>query len=620
MRKIKDSTLIGANQSIGIEELNKYQPTDIGDALLKFNSISLKNYGGIGGLKSFSFRGIGSSHTVVVSDGFLLVNPQTGQVNLGNQMIHSVKKITLGRLSGEGMFPASAYVFSSALALETNDVNRPDSSLHLHTNLSFGSFGLKDGYMDVSRQKKKIGFNIYGRGRTFTGNYPFQINYGTYSLSDSRNNNLVRDLQWGGSLCFQPKENLILRVIGDYSSTNQGLPGAVVLYNPTVGQYLNQNQQRLGFDLKSKFNAFNFRVFTVFQRNYLQYQDSTFLNQQNYLESRYQSFQNNSGISTFWAFKKTRFFFNNDTEISQLNVFDAAENVKGRFVYSSVFGLEKSLKRGQMQLQGGYQRVLQTAMIFKNKDLFSGSGSLSRYLNKKQSIQWFLFSSYTNRLPSFSELYFGTIDNENLKVERAFQSQMGLNFDFSTKKSTTELRGLAYYNRVWDKIVAIPTKNLFVWSIQNVGIVDVFGSDLNISHHRRLDEKGKWNLSAVFKSSYQLALDKTSKDSPTYGHQIAYIPFQTIQTNLGIERKSTKFFIELFWSDFRYSLNQNIHANVLPSFYFIDLGLLHKFKIGKRNFLTIQFNVKNCTNQNFVFVRSFPMPQRNYLITLRYAF
>ena len=71
------------------------------------------------------------------------------------------------------------------------------------------------------------------------------------------------------------------------------------------------------------------------------------------------------------------------------------------------------------------------------------------------------------RLPSFNDLYYGQTGNIDLKPENARQLNVGLTY---TKRLCEAVPYLtltadAYVNRVTAKIVAIPTKNLFVLSL-----------------------------------------------------------------------------------------------------------------------------------------------------------
>lgn len=85
----------------------------------------------------------------------------------------------------------------------------------------------------------------------------------------------------------------------------------------------------------------------------------------------------------------------------------------------------------------------------------------------------------------------------------------------------------AYHNKVTDKIVATPTKNLFIWSMVNLGKVDIKGIDATASLSLQPLDKLRINLSGNY--TYQRALDVTnsnpnSPEGKVYKHQIAYTP------------------------------------------------------------------------------------------------
>lgn len=130
-------------------------------------------------------------------------------------------------------------------------------------------------------------------------------------------------------------------------------------------------------------------------------------------------------------------------------------------------------------------------------------------------------------MPSFNDLYYGQTGNIRLKPENASQLNVGLTYskrisDWLPYVSATVD---AYSNRITDKIVAIPTKNLFIWSMVNLGKVDIKGIDFTASVSVQPAEKYVLSLSGNY--TYQRALDVTNSDpstleGKTYKHQIAY--------------------------------------------------------------------------------------------------
>ena len=53
------------------------------DALRFFAGVQLKDYGGVGGIKTVNIRSMGTNHVGVFYDGIQLSNAQNGQVDLG---------------------------------------------------------------------------------------------------------------------------------------------------------------------------------------------------------------------------------------------------------------------------------------------------------------------------------------------------------------------------------------------------------------------------------------------------------------------------------------------------------------------------------------------------------
>ena len=82
-------------QAIERKQLQLMQGTQASDAIRQFSGITLRDYGGIGGLKTVSIRSLGAGHTTVGYDGLPVSDGQTGQIDLGRFSLFSIEKITL---------------------------------------------------------------------------------------------------------------------------------------------------------------------------------------------------------------------------------------------------------------------------------------------------------------------------------------------------------------------------------------------------------------------------------------------------------------------------------------------------------------------------------------------
>lgn len=65
------------------------------DALRRLPSVNLRDYGGAGGLKMVSVRGLGASHTVVTHDGLPVGDARTGQIDFRRFPLHRLQSVSL---------------------------------------------------------------------------------------------------------------------------------------------------------------------------------------------------------------------------------------------------------------------------------------------------------------------------------------------------------------------------------------------------------------------------------------------------------------------------------------------------------------------------------------------
>src|SRR5690606_23122850 len=123
---------------------------DASELIRKFAGVSLKSYGGLGGLKTVSMRGLGTNHSSIVSDGFAISNNQTGQVNLGQIQADNVTNVVsvVGK-SQRFVQPVSSQIAGSAFLFETFENSFSKNQFQLRTNIKYGSFDQKNAYLGV---------------------------------------------------------------------------------------------------------------------------------------------------------------------------------------------------------------------------------------------------------------------------------------------------------------------------------------------------------------------------------------------------------------------------------------------------------------------------------------
>ena len=86
-------------QTLTASDLSRLPSLDVGEALKHLAGLQVRDYGGVGGMKTVDVRGLGSQHTGVVYDGVQVGDCQTGQVDLGRYSLGNVSflSVTVGQ-------------------------------------------------------------------------------------------------------------------------------------------------------------------------------------------------------------------------------------------------------------------------------------------------------------------------------------------------------------------------------------------------------------------------------------------------------------------------------------------------------------------------------------------
>ena len=84
-----------AVQQISAQQIKQLPTLQLSDALKYMSGVVVRDYGGTGGMKTVSVRGLGTQHTGVAYDDIALTDCQTGQIDLGKLSLENVASIAL---------------------------------------------------------------------------------------------------------------------------------------------------------------------------------------------------------------------------------------------------------------------------------------------------------------------------------------------------------------------------------------------------------------------------------------------------------------------------------------------------------------------------------------------
>lgn len=107
-------------QTLSGVKLQALSSTSIADALKYFAGVQIKDYGGLGGLKTINVRSLGSQHVGVYIDGIRITNAQNGTVDLGKFSLSTLESVSLYNANRlDACQSASEYASGATVYLQT---------------------------------------------------------------------------------------------------------------------------------------------------------------------------------------------------------------------------------------------------------------------------------------------------------------------------------------------------------------------------------------------------------------------------------------------------------------------------------------------------------------------
>ena len=627
-REVRSTAPLQIFSKDALKNLNALQ---VSDAVKHFAGVTVKDYGGIGGLKTVSIRSLGAQHTAVGYDGITLTDCQTGQIDLGRFSLDNVDQLSLSNGQSDNIFqPARFFASAGILNIQTLTPRFEDGK---HTNISAsfktGSWGLVNPSLLLEQRiSRKWTVSANGEWMSSDGHYPYTLYYGNeegdLSSREKRKNTDVQTFRAEAGLYgnFSDKEQWRLKAY--YFQSSRGLPNATTFYYTHSSQRLWDKNTFIQSQYKKEFNRqWVFQTSAKWNWSYQRYLDPDYKGSTGEIEnSYYQQEYYLSGSVLYRLLNNLSFSFSSDGSINTMNanLNDFAHPTR----YSWLTAFAGKYVNNWLTLSAS---ALAT-VIYEQADKGGSAGNhrkLSPYVSAsfkpfdKEEFRIRIFYKDIFRLPSFNDLYYGETGNNKLKPENARQYNIGLTYSKDVCPFLPYLSATvdAYYNKITDKIIAYPTKNLAVWSMRNLGSVEIKGIDVTGSVSLQPCEKLRINLSGNY--TYQQALDVTnpdpaSEEGRTYKHQIAYTPRVSGSGQVGIETSWVNLSYSFLFSGKRSAVGQNIAANRLDSYSDHSISASRDFRIKKVT-TSLSVEMLNIMNKNYEIVKSFPMPGRSVRAT-----
>lgn len=612
-------------QVLSGEELRRLNSNSVADALRYFSGVQVKDYGGVGGIKTVNIRSMGTNHTGVVYDGVELGNAQNGQIDLGQFSLDNIEALSLynGQKS-EILQPAKDFGSAGTIYMRTRTpVFNEGETYHARATIRTGSFDLLNPSALIElRLSNRVSASLSTEWINSSGKYKFryrrvnpagELAYDTTAVRQNGDINATRiELNTRGTL----NNGTWNFKVYNYNS-ERGVPGAIVNNVWRRGERIwdtNSFAQGRYTGYFGKFTTLNNIKYAFYRTHYVNNDDKQVKIDNLYKQKEiYFSSANEYEITDFWSISASYDFMWNTLEA---DVYGFVKPDRISQYLSAATALDLDRFKIQASALGTFiHDRIKGQQAPSDKNVFSPAIFMNGYplRNKDFSIRVFYKKSF--RMPTFNDLYYADMGNSKLSPERVAQYNIGLLYDHKSTSviSAARVSVDAYYNRVKDKIVAYPKGQQFRWTMLNLGLVDIHGVDLTglltINPYKDL------YMTVRGQYTFQRAIDITNPADNYYRDQIPYIPRHSGAAVVNLQWRGWGLNYSWIYVGERYNQQENIRYNYTQPWYTSDLSLSKDFQLGRVS-LRALIEVNNILSQDYDVILNYPMPKRNYRFTI----
>ena len=615
-------------QTLQGDMLSKLSSHSVADAVRYFSGVQLKDYGGIGGLKTINIRSMGTNHMGVFYNGIQLGNAQNGQVDLGRFSLDNMESISLynGQKSTV-LQSAKDFGAAGSIYLQTKTPTfEPNKTYNLIGNYKTGSFGLHNPSL-VWQQKitSTISSVVSAEYTNAHGRYPFTFRKvsadGTvaYDTTAIRKNADIEAIRTEFGL-FGKTSNTDWHVqVYNYHS-ERGLPGYIARNIYEHQQRLWDNNFFVQSSIKYSKNKYSLLGNIKYADDYTRYLNPDYTLQ--YIDNEYRQKEIYGSLAqSFHLFNCWEMGIATDL---QWNTLDAdLYNFAYPTRFTELVAITQSFKFPHVQLQANalgtfVQEHVQVGTSSNNKSMVTPSlfASVQPWLYIPFNLHGFYKRIF--RVPTFNDLYYTFVGNASLQPEYVSQYAIGAKYTSAPKNTSFtpsfDIQIDGYYNRVEDKIIAVPTANPFRWQMTNLGLVEIIGTDISVQTSMNFSKDVLGLLKMNY--TYQLAQDKTDKTEEYYGHQIPYIPWHSGTAVVAVAYKKWSLNYSFIYTGERYNASANIPENYVQPWYTHDASISKDFALFGYQW-TALVEINNLLNQQYDVVLNYPMPGTNFKCSLK---
>ncbi|MCK4579443.1 MAG: TonB-dependent receptor, partial [Candidatus Marinimicrobia bacterium] len=593
---------------ISAETIERQKPQNLAEVLRNVQGVNIKDYGGIGGIKSVSVRGSSSSQVLVLVDGQKVNDTASGEVDFSRISVEGVEKIEVVRGGGSALYGANA------IGGVINIITRKEKARNTtrgSLDIMAGSFSSASVKTDLRNSGEHYAVSLAYKAMQTEGNFLYQHPYLDSLVEKANNDFTAHDVftNFQYTLGKKPREHTI-DVSYNYYTNDKGSPGSTT--QPYAAARTTNRSNRLNMNAQGKLNLFNnYRI-----QGFMSRATNTYFNE----EMTVAADDTHKTAATGLEMQFTSTLTANQTLVYGAGIrqnrsggegsTDAVNERAERFVFV----------QDELAIHFNQTSLIRSIAIWPALRL-DGYSDFGNHISKKMGMVLNLGSawrtsikgnlSYNYKAPSFNDLYWPedafAIGNPDLLPEHGTDWDLGLRLRYPI------LNGIAfdinYFRmRLTDLIVWRQGGSGGKWAPENVSQALIQGVEGSLGL-KLVPEY----IDLAVNYTYLDARNDDENDRNSYRNYLVYRPKHTL--NISLSGSWLGFTGNLSWQyvGYRYVLPAN--TIWLDPYQVADLTLGWQYDLQGWD-LDVTLQVKNMFDELYEFIQYQPIPGREFRLNV----
>lgn len=605
---------LATRQTLKGAELQALSSTSVADALKYFAGVQIKDYGGLGGLKTVNVRSLGAQHVGIYIDGIRVTNAQNGTVDLGKFSLTTMESVELYNANKlDNCQSASEYASGATVYLRTRLPERDSVSLQLR-RASFGTYMAKANVQFARKGWK--GF-IDAEGLTTKGDYPFRYHSEYEDTTGRRQNSDIDYMRIEGGLFRGGFASHVY-----FYNSERGCPGGIV--RRLSDKYVNVGREwdrdffcqasymlqagRHRMKMNAKYTNERLRYCTDYPENQNTARvDNHYRQEDLYAAACY------GWMPTAWLSVNASYDMRYSKLGADLKYFETVHRLDQKLVTAVQTNWRGIQAAASVLWQHYKDHTAVAAGAADPIERVTPAVSVGYTIGGVTARAWY---KQIFRVPTLNDLYYTQVGNRKLKPEYTKQWNIGIEHHHTHRGWSTGLQADIYINKIENRIVCLPLKGTYSWTMMNYGYT--FCRGLNATANVRRTA-GEWMFSLLTSLTWQRDLNRTDpENTAVYDKPICYSP--TISSGITAIAGWRRLTFTTSWlhvSERMWSYADP--EDILEPYDNIDMKLSCLMPLGKGVDMGVTLEVNDVLDMQYEHIPRYPMPGRNYRLTLTVA-